>query len=59
MISENANHTGMFFGQIYGANMESMVYANIFKKLAIYDLQGLCKIVRPVYSKGSVLLTVH
>lgn len=28
--------------------MESMVYANIFKKLTIYDLQGLCKNVTEI-----------
>lgn len=28
--------------------MESMLYANIFKKLTIYDLQGLCKNVTEI-----------
>lgn len=28
--------------------MESMLYANIFKKLIIYDLQGLCRNVTEI-----------
>lgn len=37
------NDTGRFFGEVEKPIMESMLYANIFKKLTIYDLQGLCE----------------
>lgn len=35
--------TGRFFGELEKAVMESMLYANIFKKVIVYDLQALCK----------------
>lgn len=40
--------TGRFFGEVEKPVMESMVRADIFKKLTIYDLQGLCKNVTEI-----------
>lgn len=40
---ENKGDTGRFFGEVETRVMESMIHQNIFKKLVIYDLQGLCK----------------
>lgn len=42
LISENEEDTGRFFGEIEKPIMESMVHANIYKKITVYDLQGLC-----------------
>lgn len=44
VISERSiEDTGRFFGELEKPTMESMLQANIFKRLIIYDLQGLCK----------------
>lgn len=49
IISEqNMTDTGRFFGEVEKPIMESMLYANIFKKLTIYDLQGLCRNVTEI-----------
>lgn len=49
MISEeNKGDTGKFFGEVETRVMESMIHNDIFKKLIIYDLQGLCKNVTEV-----------
>ena len=37
------NDTGMFFGEIEKPTMQSMVDKDIFKKVIVYDFQGLCK----------------
>lgn len=41
ILSENANHTGRFFGGIEGPVMHEMVMAGVFKNITVYDLQGL------------------
>ena len=49
IISEqNITDTGRFFGELEKAVMESMLYANIFKKVTVYDLQALCKNVTEI-----------
>jgi Neuronal voltage-dependent calcium channel alpha 2acd len=69
LISENMTDTGRFFGEVEKPVMESMVHANIFKQITVYDLQGLClNITYQAYSEfsdckecisaGSGLLTV-
>lgn len=55
--------TGRFFGELEKPIMDSMVHADIFKRLTIYDLQGLCKNVTEIKdpdepSAGMGLLTV-
>uniref|UniRef100_A0A8D8WFM7 Voltage-dependent calcium channel subunit alpha-2/delta-4 n=1 Tax=Cacopsylla melanoneura TaxID=428564 RepID=A0A8D8WFM7_9HEMI len=42
IISENNDHTGLFFGEMEGAIMESMVFKNIFRKIRIFDYQAMC-----------------
>lgn len=56
--------TGRFFGEVEKPIMESMLHVNIFKRLTIYDLQGLCKNVTEVKdpddpNAGSGLMTVR
>lgn len=44
IISEqNITDTGRFFGEVEQPVMEAMVNVDIFKRITIYDLQGLCK----------------
>nr|XP_023023561.1 voltage-dependent calcium channel subunit alpha-2/delta-3 [Leptinotarsa decemlineata] len=42
IISENAEHTGRFFGQIDGTIMDSLVQDRIYVKVPVYDYQGAC-----------------
>lgn len=43
MISEdNANDTGRFFGEVEGAIMNVMVREGVYKRITVYDYQGLC-----------------
>jgi Neuronal voltage-dependent calcium channel alpha 2acd len=64
IISEqNITDTGRFFGEVEKPIMESMVHADIFRQLTIYDLQGLCKNVTEIKnpddpSASSGLMTV-
>lgn len=44
LISEdNANDTGRFFGEIEGAIMDVMVKGGVYRKITVYDYQGLCR----------------
>ncbi len=44
LISEdNSNDTGRFFGEIEGSIMEVMVREGVFRRITVYDYQGLCK----------------
>lgn len=63
IISEqNKKDTGRFFGELEKPVMEALVNQDIFKKITIYDLQGLCKNVtetRPYDNSASTgLITV-
>ncbi|KAI5745508.1 hypothetical protein M8J76_011580 [Diaphorina citri] len=42
IISEEHEHTGLFFGEMEGAIMESMVAKNIFRKIRMFDYQAMC-----------------
>ncbi|XP_044742062.1 voltage-dependent calcium channel subunit alpha-2/delta-3 [Chrysoperla carnea] len=42
VLSEQMSDVGRFFGEIEGAVMETMINLNIYKKITIYDYQGLC-----------------
>lgn len=42
MASENVLETGQFFGKVNGAIMNMMVENDIYKKITIYDYQGVC-----------------
>jgi hypothetical protein len=44
LISEdNVNDTGRFFGEIEGAIIEVMVDQGVYRRITVYDYQGLCK----------------
>ena len=43
IISEKAEHTGQFFGEIDGTIMDSLVQDGIYKKVFVYDHQGSCE----------------
>ncbi|XP_045481988.1 voltage-dependent calcium channel subunit alpha-2/delta-3 isoform X2 [Harmonia axyridis] len=53
IISENPEHTGRFFGQIDGTIMDSLVQDRIYKKLPVYDYQGVCSNSRGFFSADS------
>lgn len=56
--------TGRFFGEVESPVMEVMLQTNIFQRLTIYDLQGLCKNVTEIQDEdgnagaGPRLMTV-
>ncbi|XP_023705860.1 voltage-dependent calcium channel subunit alpha-2/delta-3 isoform X6 [Cryptotermes secundus] len=50
ILSESADHTGKFFGQIDGTIMDSLVQDRIYKKVAVYDYQGACLDQKSPYS---------
>ncbi|VVC36695.1 Hypothetical protein CINCED_3A011455 [Cinara cedri] len=42
IASENSKETGRFFGRVKGSIMNMMVEQNIYKKITIFDYQGVC-----------------
>ena len=42
VISEDYGNTGKFLGQIEGAIFENLDVNNVFKKIKIFDYQGIC-----------------
>lgn len=58
IISELFNDTGKFFGVVEGAIMEAMVNAEIFHKVSVFDLQGVCFKEVLLSSPGNILSTV-
>ncbi|XP_073994494.1 voltage-dependent calcium channel subunit straightjacket isoform X3 [Rhodnius prolixus] len=42
VVSENRKHTGVFFGEIEGSVMESMVIDRVFQRVIMYDYQAVC-----------------
>ncbi|XP_067002670.2 voltage-dependent calcium channel subunit alpha-2/delta-3 [Anabrus simplex] len=57
IISENAENTGKFFGQIDGTIMDSLVQDRIYKKVPVYDYQGACLDQKSPYSDAGTTLT--
>ncbi|KAL3289880.1 hypothetical protein HHI36_023270 [Cryptolaemus montrouzieri] len=53
IISENLEHTGRFFGQIDGTIMDSLVQDRIYKKIPVYDYQGVCSNSKGHFSADS------
>ncbi|XP_039276576.1 voltage-dependent calcium channel subunit alpha-2/delta-4 isoform X2 [Nilaparvata lugens] len=51
------NLTGVFFGDMEGAVMEAMVSKNIFRRIKMFDYQGLCFDTVQVDSSAISLLT--
>nr|XP_022915064.1 voltage-dependent calcium channel subunit alpha-2/delta-3 isoform X1 [Onthophagus taurus] len=50
IISENSEHTGVFFGHIDGTIMDSLVQDRIYNKVTVYDYQGSCASKRDYFS---------
>jgi hypothetical protein len=42
IISDDAVHTGKFFGEVDGTILESLIQHQIYKKIQIYDYQAIC-----------------
>lgn len=42
VASERSSETGQFFGKIDGSTMKMMVNDKIYKKITIFDYQGVC-----------------
>lgn len=59
IISENVHDTGRFFGEIDGTIMDSLVQDRIYKKIAVYDYQGVCSNNRHHFSGKSNMLSVR
>ncbi|XP_031336712.1 voltage-dependent calcium channel subunit alpha-2/delta-3 isoform X2 [Photinus pyralis] len=57
IISEDSEHTGRFFGEIDGTIMDSLVQDRIYKKIAVYDYQGVCTNSRNHYTGRSTTLS--
>ena len=59
IISPDKNDAGKFFGEVEGAIMKSLVKNQVFKKVRIFDYQGVCMEEEPVNEESSadMLLT--
>ncbi|XP_069684436.1 voltage-dependent calcium channel subunit alpha-2/delta-3 isoform X2 [Periplaneta americana] len=57
ILSESADHTGKFFGQIDGTIMDSLVQDRIYKKVAVYDYQGACLDQKSPFSDDATRLS--
>ncbi|XP_075216259.1 ca[2+] channel Muscle-specific alpha2/delta subunit isoform X2 [Lycorma delicatula] len=57
VISETKELTGHFFGEVEGAIMDAMVSKNIFRRIRMFDYQGLCFDYIFVNNTASYLLT--
>ncbi|KAL0968117.1 hypothetical protein UPYG_G00262610 [Umbra pygmaea] len=43
IISKEKSEVGRFFGEVDGSVMSSLIKSGMFKKVALYDYQGMCK----------------
>ncbi|XP_048489237.1 voltage-dependent calcium channel subunit alpha-2/delta-3 [Plutella xylostella] len=50
ILSEDASQTGLFFGQVDGTIMDSLVQDRIYKKVTVHDHQGRCPDSRSPFS---------
>ncbi|KAI8438731.1 hypothetical protein MSG28_011143 [Choristoneura fumiferana] len=50
ILSEDASQTGLFFGQVDGTIMDSLVQDRIYKKVTVHDRQGRCPDSRNPFS---------
>ncbi|CAH0395037.1 unnamed protein product [Bemisia tabaci] len=42
IVSEDRNDTGRFFGEVNGAVLNELVKDKVYRKIAMYDYQGVC-----------------
>jgi len=42
IISDDAVHTGKFFGEVDGTILDSLIQHKIFKTIQVYDYQAIC-----------------
>lgn len=42
ILSEDVSQTGLFFGQVDGTIMDSLVQDRIYKRITVHDHQGRC-----------------
>ncbi|KAG8235605.1 hypothetical protein J437_LFUL014649, partial [Ladona fulva] len=62
ILSEEASHTGKFFGEIDGTIMDSLVQDRIYRKVGVWDHQGACTDDHSPFSASSCRLappTLH
>ena len=57
VISDDAVHTGKFFGEVDGSILDSLIQHQIYKKIEIYDYQAICLEREDDGSSASLLLT--
>ncbi|XP_047984484.1 voltage-dependent calcium channel subunit alpha-2/delta-3 isoform X2 [Leguminivora glycinivorella] len=57
ILSEDAAQTGLFFGQVDGTIMDSLVQDRIYKKVTVHDRQGRCPDSRNPFSGDGNKLT--
>ncbi|XP_004930281.2 voltage-dependent calcium channel subunit alpha-2/delta-3 isoform X2 [Bombyx mori] len=53
ILSEDVSQTGLFFGQVDGTIMDSLVQDRIYKKVTVHDHQGRCPDSRNPFSGNS------
>jgi len=58
IISKNQQQTGKFFGEIDGTIMDSLVQAEVYQRIRIYDYQAVCMDPTSYKSSAAFLLTV-
>lgn len=58
ILSENSIHTGKFFGQIDGTIMDSLVQDRIYRRVGLFDHQGICSGRDTSYTAGSYSINV-
>ena len=42
VFSEDAHHTGKFFGEVDGSTLQGLVVHSVYKRIHIYDYQAVC-----------------
>ncbi|CAG0883373.1 unnamed protein product [Darwinula stevensoni] len=55
--SESDKHVGRFFGEVDGAILDSLIQDGVYRRVRIFDFQGVCFEVVASSGPGSILLT--
>lgn len=59
LVSEIKWHIGRSFGEVEGAIMDALVSKNIFRRIRVFDYQGLCFDTIQMNGTASRLLNVN